>query len=422
MQNLGILIWAILLMISLNVLMVVVTIGIKALRSISRRQTASSASKIEAALDESLETGEVHPDLRRLRGREWDVLASLMVEYLSVLRGAERDRLIGTAREVGLVERYHARLQSRGRWRKARAAENLGYFGGPEATAPLVALLSHPDETLRAVAARALARVGTPEAVEALAKTLDSPSELTRLRMAENLERVGHPAVEPLVDVLERARGSGEDRLPGPVQAAQILGQLRAPEARGALGYTALASESVDLKAKAVLALGKIGDPEDVPRLLAAAEDEAWPVRAQSASALGLIGEVSAIPKLQELTVDREWWVRLNASRALANMGPAGERALARLLEDGDRYARDRAAATLEERGITRRAVEELTEPGERGASARAMIQGMVRAGAVKYLERLARTLPDEAARSALKETMREARGEAHGEAHGEYP
>lgn len=430
MQNLGIIIWAIALMIVLNVLVVVITIGVKALRSVGRRRIASETTKIEAALEESLASGEVHPDLLRLRGREWDILATLMVEYLSVLRGAERDRLTALARETGLVDHYSRRLVARGRWRKARAAENLGYFGGPEEAPLLVDLLSHPDETLRAVAARALARIGTPESVKALANTLDSPSELTRLRMAENLERVGHPAVGPLIRVLEQARSAGGDWLPGPVQAARVLGQLRASEAREALGHAALEGESVDLRAKAALALGKVGDPEDVPKLLEAAEDEAWPVRAQAASALGLIGDVSAIPKLQELTVDREWWVRLNASRALANMGPAGERALARLLEDADRYARDRAAATLEERGITRRAVEELTLPGERGASARAMIQGMVKAGAVKYLERLARTLPEEATRLALKETMVEARdgtrggahGGAHGEAHGARP
>jgi hypothetical protein len=34
----------------------------------------------------------------------------------------------------------------------------------------------------------------------------------------------------------------------------------------------------------------------------------------------------------------------------------------------------------------------------------------MVRAGAVSYLERLVRTLPDEGARDALRRTMREAR------------
>jgi HEAT repeat protein len=113
---------------------------------------------------------------------------------------------------------------------------------------------------------------------------------------------------------------------------------------------------------------------------------------------------------LRKLTVDREWWVRLNASRALANIGPAGEKALAGLLEDEDRYTRDRAAATLEERGIIRRAVEELDAPGEKGEGARAMIRAMVRAGAVRHLERLARTLPDGDVREALKRTIRETR------------
>lgn len=133
-------------------------------------------------------------------------------------------------------------------------------------------------------------------------------------------------------------------------------------------------------------------------------------MRALAASALGMIGEISTIPTLRGLTVDQEWWVRLNASRALANIGPAGEMALASLLEGEDRYTRERAAATLEERGITRRAIGELDAAGEKGESARAMIRAMVRSGSVRYLERLARTSPDIGVREALKRTMREAR------------
>ena len=105
-----------------------------------------------------------------------------------------------------------------------------------------------------------------------------------------------------------------------------------------------------------------------MPALQKATEDEDWPVRAQTANALGMIGDLSTIPTLQKLTVGKEWWVRLNASRALANIGPAGERALtAEILEGDDHFARERAAATLEERGIVRRAVDELEAPGEGG-------------------------------------------------------
>ena len=62
-----------------------------------------------------------------------------------------------------------------------------------------------------------------------------------------------------------------------------------------------------DIRAQATLALGKIGDPEDIPALLRVSTDEFWPVGAQVASSLGMIGELSTIPTLQRLTVDKEW-------------------------------------------------------------------------------------------------------------------
>ena len=403
-SGLSLALWAVVVMLSLNVLMVALTLLTKALRSLRQRGTKARIRRLESALDESLATGEVHPGLRHLGDRDMDLLALLMVEYLSLLRGAERERLVRLAWEAGLVKRYFARLGARYRWRKARAAENLGYFGGPEAVGPLAQTLSHPNETVRAVAARALARIGTPEAAEALAGTLSDTSELTRLWMAENLERIGPLAVGPLVEVLE-----GDDPR-ARVFAARILGNLRAAEAGASLREAMLGGETTDVRAQAALAVGKIGNPEDVPTLREAAGDEDWPVRAQAANALGMIGELAAIPTLQGLATDREWWVRLNAGRALANMGPSGERALAEILEGEDRFARDRVAATLEERGIVRRVVEELGLPGERGKGARAMIKAMVRAGAVRYLERLAKTLPDEGARKILVQTMAEAR------------
>jgi HEAT repeat protein len=384
-------------MVVLNVLMAALTVGTKALRAVRRRRTKSSTHKLESALDNSLINGEAHSDLLNLNDREMDLLAILMVEYLSVLSGAEKDRLVSLADEAGLVRSYFARLASRKRWTKARAAENLGYFGGPAAVAPLTPLLGHLDETVRAVAARALAHIGTEEAARSLAETLNDPSELTRLRMAENLERIGTLAVEPLIETLEGG-AAGQAR----VLAARILGYLRAAEARPALKRAMLEGELTDLRAQATLSLGKIGNPEDVPALQEAATDEEWPVRAQAANALEMIGDVSTIPALQELTVDREWWVRLNASRALANIGPEGERALAQVLEGADRYARDRAVATLEERGVTRRVAGELAQPGEKGEAARAMVGAMIRAGATRYLTRLARTMPEGPERRTL--------------------
>lgn len=412
MQLAGIVYWAIAILFVLNVSIVLLTVGVKAARTLRIGWYKRHLRRIEPALENYVITGEDQPELEVLRPWQKDVFVShLIVERMALVRGSGKEHLRRLAERLGLVDRYLKDLDSRRRWRRALAAENLGYFGGERSIRPLGKLLADPDETVRAVAARALARIGTPEAAGILAKTLDDPSELTRLRVAENLERIGPPSVGPLIGVLENARGAEEHRvLHGATQAAQVLGQLRAQETRTVLGRAALEGNSVDLRARATFALGKIGDPDDLGNLLAAAEDEEWQVRAQAASSLGMIGDVSTIPTLRKLTLDREWWVRMNASRALANMGPAGERALARLLESEDRFARDRAAATLEERDIIRRVVGDLTAPGERGESARAMTRAMVKAGAVHYLERLARTLPDEGARVALRQTIGEAR------------
>src|ERR671938_401191 len=103
------------------------------------------------------------------------------------------------------------------------------------------------------------------------------------------------------------------------------------------------------------------------------------------------------------MAADQEWWVRLNASKALANMGPSGEKALLEILQSDDRYARERAAATLEARGVTRRMVRGLTKPGTKGERARAVIQS----GSTRYLYGLLETLSDDERRT-LEELLEE--------------
>jgi len=67
--------------------------------------------------------------------------------------------------------------------------------------------------------------------------------------------------------------------------------------------------------------------------------------------------------------------------------------------------------ATLEGRGVTRRVVGELAQPGERGEGAKAMIGAMIRSGSTKYLTRLANTMPDGPARRILSEMLEGADG-----------
>ncbi len=100
-------------MIVLNVLLVALTLGTKALRSFRKRKIETRTRRLESLLDDSMATMVVHPDLRRLGGRDLDLLANLMIEYLYVLSGAQRTWLVQLAEEAGLARRYSGRLRSR---------------------------------------------------------------------------------------------------------------------------------------------------------------------------------------------------------------------------------------------------------------------------------------------------------------------
>jgi HEAT repeat protein len=380
------------------VALILATVGVKSARYTRNRLQNSRRRRIEPHLERFLLEGD-SSGLHALSMKDRDQhLAPLMVERMHVLRGAERLRMAGLAGDLGLLVKYRSDLSSRGRWRRARAVERLGYFGGPDEASAIAALLEdeREDETVRAVAARSLARIGSEAAVEALVRTLDNPSELTRLRVAENLDRVGQPAVPPLVALLEEAPDPERARAPyGPIFASRILGGLRAQEARPALRTAARDGNNPDIRAQAAKALGSIGDTEDVPLLVEAAKDEQWPVRVQAANALGAIGDPTTIPKLEALIADREWWVRTASAGALVNMGRSGEDALVRLLGSPDPYARDRAAATLEKRGITRRFVRQLALESRRGERARAAVSALAGSGVTRHLYDLLREMPD---------------------------
>ena len=393
--------WITLVVVALTVLLAALTVSLKALRVARDSVYKSYSRRIEPALERYLLTGEKQPEFEALR--PWErhrFLSTLMIERMAVLRGTGRDYLVSLASELGMVDRYLRDLRSRSHWRRARAAEYLGYFGGEAVVGPVTALLSDGDETVRAVAARALARIGTPSASVSLVRTLDNPSNLTRLRAAENLERLGSVAVEALSGLLMELTTHGS------TMAARVLGNLRAREARPALRRALRYAWDLELRAQATLALGKIGDPDDLGLILASATHRSWPVRAQAAKALGMIGEVDAIPRLKEMAGDREWWVRINACNALANMGPSGETALLEVLASGDRFARDQAAATLEARGVTRRMVRALDKSGKRGERARAVIGAIIGSGTTRYLRGLLERLPGDAEERAILAAM----------------
>jgi HEAT repeat protein len=102
--------------------------------------------------------------------------------------------------------------------------------------------------------------------------------------------------------------------------ACEALGAIGDPQAIPPL-LQALQDEDRWVRRAACEALGAIGDPQAIPPLLQALQDEDWGVRKAACEALGAIGDPQAIPPLLQALQDEDWWVREAACEALGAIG-----------------------------------------------------------------------------------------------------
>ena len=143
MQFAGIVYWAVVILLVLNVSIVLLTVGVKAARTIRVGWYKRHFRRIEPAFEDYIITGEDQPELEALRPWQRDVFVSrLIVERMALVRGSGQDNLRRLAEHLGIVDRFLKDLNPRRRWRRAWADENLGYFCGERSVLTLVQLLA----------------------------------------------------------------------------------------------------------------------------------------------------------------------------------------------------------------------------------------------------------------------------------------
>lgn len=178
------------------------------------------------------------------------------------------------------------------RWYVARnAADLLGEMQARDAEQPLTWLLQHDDDRVRRSATGALMRLGTPRALQAIQTTLREGVPQMRIQAALALvARTDVRSAAPLLNALERE--TDEE-----VQAAILL------------------------------ALGRMGTPDAVKRLVETSEPErglfrrkATTLRVAAVQALGEVKTPEAADALRALTSDKHGEVRDAAAFALAKL------------------------------------------------------------------------------------------------------
>jgi hypothetical protein len=91
MQVAGIVYWAVVILLVLNVSIVLLTVGVKAVRTIKVGWYKRHFRRIEPAVEDYIITGKDQPELEALRPWQKDVFVSrLIVERMALVRGPKR--------------------------------------------------------------------------------------------------------------------------------------------------------------------------------------------------------------------------------------------------------------------------------------------------------------------------------------------
>jgi hypothetical protein len=262
---------------------------------------------------------------RLVAPRDHKLVEDLLAEYAEKFSGEVHQSLAEAFVGIGAVARNRARARSRFWWVRAGAAHRLGLMGYPPVTRALRPLLADRHLEVRLAAARSLVELGADKMIGDLAGSLAEPDLFSGLRLADVILDAGHGAVPSLIRFVCTSPVAR-----GVALALDILGDMRAVEATEVIGNALQHSPSLEVRAAACRALGRMESPEAVPLLCRALHDATWEVRGQAVQALGRMADPAALPMILPFLEEASPWVVYNAAVALGSMGPEGMDALRR--------------------------------------------------------------------------------------------
>ena len=333
---------------ALAVILLLGTVAARVLRALLSGRRARAEQMMRPMVLAVVSGGTAPAALISARGGLGRAAERIAFAYLAQVRGEAAVFLADLLARRGTMGRLLRLTHSPRAHRRARAAEQLGLIASPEAEHRLAELVTgdHNPE-VRIVATRALGKTGSAVAARTLLHSLSRPAPVPEGVVASALLELGPEAVPGL-----RAELAGGRRQRA--MAANVLGLLDELPAWEGLVEN-VGSGSVEVRASAVRALGRLGLPQaigPVTACLDAGEDPA--LRAAAAYALGRIGDPRSAQSLAACLEDPHYWVAHNAAMALAEFGGAGVSALslaAAGLGSGAAHAREALARRALARG-----------------------------------------------------------------------
>ena len=211
----------------------------------------------------------------------------------------------------------------------------------------LMEMLRSGDSTVRRVAIAELPELGD-RAIAALVEALQDTDFGNVQNAAFALGEMGSElAVRALLGLFGRSDQATQ------VMIFTVLGMIGGQTAVSWLLYILANNRDWNYQIYAARALGEIGDPHAVPKLIDVMQNGWRDVRSVAADALGRIGDESAVPALLESLNAHEWSRNGRfphaVTRALANIGgKEAIRGLTEATQDTDPEVRSTSAEALD--------------------------------------------------------------------------
>ena len=318
-----------------------VVAGLVARDRARRSRLARAQAEVRPILFDAIDRGQFDFQVvDALSPVQLEALETQARSLLPKLRGRDQETLTALLDRRGAVDAARRDSHSKRAGTRARAGDFLGLSGSPSAVRDLLNLLHDPDPQVRWSAARALGRLGHPSALSPLLASLEGPQALPVDVVADAVFQIRDCPVSVL------RQGLRSRSVPSRTVTVELLGRFQALAAIDDVVDLLRHDPSVEVRARAARALGRMGSPRATDALIASLSDGPVAMRVQAIWALGEIGAPEAVPALQALLLGPSRHLAEPAAVALAAMGSHGQRVL-RQVAEGDGHPAAAASRAL---------------------------------------------------------------------------
>jgi len=295
---------------------------------------------------DALISGEIPYETWRAKRFDRRIVEAMVLDAFEAAGLEESARLLKFLRASGLIETQIFEARSHRGWRRHRALIALGRTRAPEGIPALAEGLRDRAVETRLAALRGLERMACPEAAKAILDWVAGEGlRVPALPLQTALIQCSAERPQLLLPYLQHAEKA----------TREVLGRVLGEVASGALAADLLQfveDDLPELRAAAARALAHAQPHLAIEVLSKLTEDSVWFVRLRAVVSLGKLGNPGAIPALLRGLSDANRLVRLRAAEALIGLRTDSVPIFRKVVELRDRYALHAYLMALDNAGL----------------------------------------------------------------------